>query len=125
MDRFTQAYIECALWSSTDGGGEPLDAKYSLTDFAPDTLTRVQRDCKLFQEQNPIPQYQAEWPDEWPADWPDEEMAGHDFFLTRNRHGAGYWDRGLGDVGDRLTKAAHAFGEFDLYVGDDGRIYGI
>ena len=53
----------------------------------------------------------------------DPGQIGHDFWLTRNRHGAGFWDRGLGDVGDRLTKAAHAFGESDLYVGDDGNLY--
>jgi hypothetical protein len=37
-------------------------------------------------------------------------QAGHDFLLTRNRHGAGFWDRGLGDIGDKLTEAAHAYG---------------
>jgi hypothetical protein len=50
---------------------------------------------------------------------------GHDFWLTRNGHGAGFWD---GDwpkeAGDRLTKACEEFGEFDLYIGDDGMIYG-
>ena len=35
----------------------------------------------------------------------------HDFALTRNRHGAGFWDRGLGDIGARLTEAAHAYGD--------------
>jgi hypothetical protein len=30
------------------------------------------------------------------------EQAGIDFWLTRNRHGAGYWDRGLGITGDKL-----------------------
>ena len=49
--------------------------------------------------------------------------AGHDFWLTRNGHGAGYWDRGLGEVGDALTTAAEVYGSCDLYVGDDGKIY--
>ena len=53
----------------------------------------------------------------------DPEQDGHDFWLTRNGHGAGFWDRGLGDVGDRLTDIAHGFGECDLYAGDDGRVY--
>jgi hypothetical protein len=40
--------------------------------------------------------------------------AGRDYWLTRNGHGAGYWDRDLGEVGDQLTKASeynecHAF----------------
>jgi len=32
--------------------------------------------------------------------------AGHDYWLTRNGHGAGYWDRNLGKVGDELTKVS-------------------
>ena len=45
---------------------------------------------------------------------------GHDFMLTRNGHGAGFWDRGLGDLGDRLTAAAKAYGEQMVVVGSDG-----
>lgn len=42
-------------------------------------------------------------------------QAGHDFWLTRNRHGAGYWDRGLGNLGKRLTESAHGYGEVCVY----------
>lgn len=45
--------------------------------------------------------------------WSD---AGHDFALTRNGHGAGYWDRGLGTIGDLLTEAAKTYGESSLNV---------
>lgn len=50
--------------------------------------------------------------------------SGHDFALTRNGHGAGFWDRGYGDVGDRLTDASHAYGAIEIYatVTDDKRI---
>ena len=51
--------------------------------------------------------------------------AGHDFFLTRCGHGCGYWD---GDwpkgIAEGLDKLAKGFGAYDLYVGDDGPIYG-
>jgi hypothetical protein len=50
-------------------------------------------------------------------------MGGHDFWLTRNGHGAGFWDGELGDIGDRLTEASKAFGEVCLTVCDDGEIY--
>lgn len=46
-------------------------------------------------------------------------QCGHDFALTRNGHGAGFWDRGYGDVGDRLTDAARAYGEHSVLT-DDG-----
>lgn len=113
MDKFTRAYIECALWSSCDEHDEPMDANYSAEDIHADTLAAMVRDCAEFQSNNA----------ELLSDI-DSSQAGHDFWLTRNHHGAGFWDRGLGEVGEELTKAAHAYGEFDLYVGDDGLIYG-
>ena len=40
-------------------------------------------------------------------------QAGHDFWLTRNRHGAGFWDRGdlYGQFSQKFTDLAHTFGE--------------
>jgi hypothetical protein len=55
--------------------------------------------------------------------WSGAARAGHDFWLTRNGHGAGFWDRGLGDLGERLSKAAKVYGEVYLYPGDDGKVY--
>lgn len=46
--------------------------------------------------------------------------AGHDFYLTREGHGAGFWDRGLGMVGTALTKVAKdAGGSSFAPPGDD------
>ena len=58
----------------------------------------------------------------------DETQVAHDFWLTRNGHGAGFWDRTYnndvdGKKGDKLTKIAEKFGGSTLYVGDDGKIY--
>lgn len=47
---------------------------------------------------------------------PPEARAGHDFWLTRSRHGTGFWDRGLGELGDRLTEAAHGYGSPDDHI---------
>jgi hypothetical protein len=51
----------------------------------------------------------------------DPAEAGANFWLTRERHGTGFWDRGLGAAGDCLTSAAHTFGDAGMHVGDDGR----
>lgn len=116
LDTFTEAYITCALWSSTDEDGESLDGLYTVDDISPETLAQIQEDCAAFQADH--------------ADDIGDELvqAGHDFWLTRNRHGAGFWDRGEGyyptGAGSRLTDAAHVYGSVDLYVGDDGLIYG-
>jgi hypothetical protein len=118
LDRFTQAYVECALWSSTDDDGEPLDRRFSVEDIAPDALAEMVEDCAAFQKNNARDLQIAA------IHLPTPDHCGHDFWLTRNRHGAGFWDRGLGLIGGRLTDAAHAAGEVDLFVGDDGKIHG-
>jgi hypothetical protein len=48
---------------------------------------------------------------------------GHDFWLTRAGHGAGYWDGDYPETGARLTVASKLFKPVDLYIGDDGKIY--
>jgi hypothetical protein len=113
-DAFTQAYIEAALWSSTGDDGEPLDAQYTPGDIAPRTLQQMQSDCEAFQYHNADALAQAG----------DNAQNGHDFWLTRNRHGAGFWDRGYPSaIGNALTDAAHLAGDVNLYVGDDGLIH--
>jgi hypothetical protein len=117
LDAFTRAYIECALWASTDGNDNPLDANYSVTDLSPETLASIKNTCKAFQRDNETPDYHN-------GQYSNEELAGHDFWLTRNGHGSGFWDGDLDKAtGEKLTEAAHAYGECDLYVGDDGKLY--
>lgn len=116
MNSFTLAYIKAALWSSTDGQWEPLTPSKIQhnggLNLAPSTLARMVADCEAFQRDHAALLVGIS-----PA------QAGHDLWLTRCGHGAGYWDRGLGEVGDRLAAAAEALGPVDLYVGDDGLIY--
>ena len=45
---------------------------------------------------------------------PSAELAGHDFALTRNGHGAGFWDRGLGAIGDMLTSECKPYGSHNV-----------
>jgi hypothetical protein len=119
FDTFTCAYIECALWSTTDEstpqGGEPLDDNYSSDDIAPETLAKMQADCDAFRDDAKIVACIGD----------DDERAGRDFWLTRNGHGAGFWDGDWPEPdSDYLTDHAHSFGDFDLYIGDDGKIHG-
>ena len=46
----------------------------------------------------------------------DPAQAGHDFALTRNGHGAGFWDHDAGEAGDALTESAEWFGEFNIEI---------
>jgi hypothetical protein len=112
-ESFISAYIACALWSSTDGDtGDMLDAIYTADDISPDAMAMIRDECEAFIAANT-----ADLKDMDPA------QAGHDFWLTRNGHGAGFWDRGLGQKGARLTEACRPWGSCDLYVGDDGLVH--
>ena len=111
-DEFLKAYLACALWASTDDIGDPMDLRHDMEDLSPEFLAEAKEDCDKFQKENAQ----------------DIKInlsrAGHDFWLTRNGEGAGFWD---GDwpkeAGDRLTEAAHKFGPCHLYTGDDGMVY--
>lgn len=48
--------------------------------------------------------------------WSSAELAGHDLALTRNGHGTGFWDRGLGAIGDTLTDEAKAYGSHSVII---------
>lgn len=116
MDPFTRGYIEAAMWLLTDEDGEPLDY-LGLHDIADGTIASVIEECRAFQDAHADLLSQAE-------SRHGDAGHGHDFFLTRNGHGAGFWDRGYPDaIGRALTDAAHAYGSDDWYVGDDGQVY--
>ncbi|SRR6266550_1146825 len=120
---FLRSYIETALWSSTDDEGVPLDsAKYADAKLADETLEQMSKDCEQFQTE--YAKLARDLDDSVLRSFPPDSQIPHDFWLTRNHHGAGFWD---GDypkaIGQALTELAHSFGECDLYVGDDGKIH--
>jgi hypothetical protein len=115
LDKFLEAYIAAALWSTTDGstpeGGDFLDANYGPDDLASETLEKMKTDCNQFQAEN-AQDIEGR-----------EAQAGHDFWLTRNHHGAGFWDGDWPEAGECLTQVCKKYPEVNLYVGDDGLIY--
>jgi len=125
FEEFIDAYFETALWSSNDEstpeGGEPMDKNYGVEDFNPTVYQNLRNDARRF--------FDAHY-DKFhggptgPSGASPYAMAGHDFWLNRNGHGAGFWD---GDWPDpeatALDAASRSAGEIDLYVGDDNKIY--
>lgn len=111
-DDFVAGYIACALWLSYDEDEDNLDLSCTKDDLSADALKSIEDDCAAFMFHNYRKLQRV------------GTMAqhGHDFWLTRNRHGAGFWDRGYGDLGKDLTDKAHTYGSSDLYVGDDGKV---
>lgn len=110
--------IATLLWSEVDwadeNGGEPLDANYDASDVAEESVSALRSELVAFYDANRS---------DIAATGADFGRTAHDFILTRNGHGAGFWDRGYGAVGDKLTMAAKSYGTLNAYVGDDGKVY--
>jgi hypothetical protein len=125
LDAFTSAYVQAALFSTNDesdeSGGNPLDDNYGPEHLSPDALAIIKAECARFQE------FYGEHFTEENCTYTEcsvDEYAAHDFWLTRNGHGAGFWDGDWNEpVATLLTEAAKSFGSCDLVVGDDGMIH--
>ena len=135
---FLQGYREAMLWANTleyggdgvadDELGPSLDAHVSDPEIDPETWTQAESDCRGFLESivsDGILPLAGDGSILWPyvghraAEWSGADLAGHDFALTRNGHGAGFWARGLGEVGETLSDMAHAYGEVTWVIEDD------
>jgi hypothetical protein len=111
LDIFINATIEALYFTDTGEEGQPN----SDAELAPETMERLKADCTSFWHRM---NYYLE-----PANQ-TASQAGHDFWLTRNGHGAGFWDgEWPKPYDDMLTKLAEAYGVFETYTGDDGLIY--
>lgn len=128
IDAIVNGYLTCQLWAGVDLDREdtpPLDENYGLGDISTEYVDKVRDELLSVVTEHPLavrmylnyrgwyhtgvngqivrmredrPQYDR------------NELFGHDFYLTREGHGAGFWDRGLGELGDYLTKIAKAYG---------------
>lgn len=115
---FLTGYLDCAAFCNvvTDRPSDRLSADELPADFR----AQAERECAAFLDAHAddLASYCEEV-----GDWhggPDSrgrttytamECAGHDLAYSRNGHGTGYWDRGLGDLGTCLANAARAMGE--------------
>ena len=110
-DPMVRAYLECAEWVGLlplDGEGTGDDASRALgeaawPEWSEHSLEKAAEDCAEFKSM--LVGRDRREVEERP------EQAGQDLWLTRNRHGAGFWDGDWPDaVGERLTEAAHSMG---------------
>ena len=132
LDAELQQYIETALWSSNadhldpEGTGHAgnMLAHFDASDFAPQALASMRADLADFlaSDDEGCQSALRFWRREL-----GEGQTGHDFWLTRNSHGCGFWDRFYNEPGEQfgrmLTAMAKPYGESCLYVGDGGLVY--
>lgn len=107
-------YLEAALFTAVDEDGESLDglghtwsssAQHAAFVTVVEFITAEADDCREFAEKH--------------AGW---HQVGIDYLFTRNGEGAGFWDRGVGPVGERLTAATKPYGGVHVFLNDDNEL---
>lgn len=102
FDEFYEAFLTCALWSTSDENDEPLDRNHSIADIDTDCAERLKAHafsfwCRMYCY------IDAE------TNSPGVTRAGHDFWLTSQGHGSGFWDGHWPKYGDMLTKLSKCY----------------
>lgn len=116
-NEMTRGYLIAALWTSDDNAPGGCDyeacgrADEMLEKIDSRSLAKAQSDCEAFELSNST--------DLELANLPQSEI-GHSFWLSRNGHGSGFFDRKTHndpqeeqDACDRLQDAARLFGMAD------------
>lgn len=118
LTQFTEAFIE-ALYFTDTGTDTEINENTELSD---ETRLDIEADCRSFWRRYGCFIMSEECT--FCNDTTNPSQAGHDFALTRNGHGTGFWDGDWSDnYADMLTQGSKNYGQFDIYQGDDGKIY--
>lgn len=111
LDAFTRGYLGAAEWlacawrEDDDDDNLTDDERSRCRGFTREAIAEAKRDCKAFQKAK-----SADLAAYYELSGRDEESAGTDYWLSRNGHGAGYFDRGYGGPFDRLQERARLDG---------------
>jgi hypothetical protein len=112
IENFVQSYLATAQWVTVDG---------TTRGFTKAAKKIAESDCLKFIELVKLNFYENEVEKILTYQGSDVScLAGHDFFLTRNGHGAGFWDKDIYDElapngCNRLTQIAKMCGSADVY----------
>ena len=115
LNKILDSYLETALWTEEGQLEEDGDVDINIFNISDDSKIKAYQDIKKFLAMDGVMDAIRE-------EGLDEETIGHNLWLNRNGHGAGFWDMMI-DNGDLLSDASKALGSEDLYVGDDGKLY--
>jgi len=104
-----QGYLECALWI------EELE-EYSISDIDSLSTEQARDDIDKFLDELD----ENDLLDELVSQM-GYSSVGHDFWLTRNGHGTGFWDNSP-LAGEEITKICENFDHKDVFE-ENGKIY--
>jgi hypothetical protein len=105
----------CAVWTTTDDDGDTCDH----CELSSEAESEIADDCVSFIQSIPARELVDYAEIATPIDGSIWELLGFDFWLTRNGHGAGLWDRGYGELGEKLSEHARAAGGRDTLLNDE------
>ena len=122
---FLRSYLAAAMCTTTNEEDDSQDCN----EVSEDSLECATEDCKKFLDENyetivagDVGEFtqklmNREGTPKWQAVM---DAAGYDFWMTRNRHGVGFWETPdwPEEVGEKLTEAAHKMGEVDTHQGE-------
>lgn len=110
LEEFLAAYLECAAWADAPEG-------CGISEFSEEAKKAAREECEDFLAYEGVEAMIGG----------NYSQAGHDFWLTRNGHGAGFWDRdealyGPGN-GQKLTAISKTYGTSNVEVDGDKLIF--
>jgi hypothetical protein len=124
------ALAEVVLYTNSDEYGDPLDENYLIANFEEESLKKLYTEYQQFisiVEEKITAAIGDKWnciDDFYDVQQPALNQTEYDYVLTRNRHGAGFWDGDWSsEVSQILTDAAQSQPEFTALIDDDGKIY--
>jgi len=134
----TDQAMETLLWQAGDitdedgnySGRGTWDDNYDVDDFPGHQWDNMRAKLAAFMEANLVDLVQTGHVAGIENNVQAVGRIGHDYVLTTGGHGAGFWDRGYGEAGDRLTEACKAE-RAEWYLseakdwrgGEDGKVY--
>jgi len=122
LKEFTDATIEALYFTDTGDNGQP--AKEAELDVK--TRIDLEADCRSFWRRFGCFVISDKCRCFGTGEYSKVAQAGHDFWLTRNGHGCGFWDGDWSETyADMLTEGSKKYGEFPICEGDDGTICGV
>lgn len=109
FEHILNGYIEAACWADGPEGSETLP-------MSDEAMKKAREDVSKFLSLLTVDVKSIRLP---------LEQIGHDIWLTRNRHGAGFWDRNTlsKEYQIALTDTARKLGECSIYIGDNNELY--
>lgn len=119
-------YVDAMLWAEhTEHDGKDQGSfescGYAQDDIALSAAKEIVRDCQAFCEiHSTLWEFDAQGNPL--AEKADLYAIGQNFYLSRNGHGAGFFDSGMSEA-RALQQAAKTYGTQGLYLGDNGKLY--